>query len=153
MQMTNRPYAKNGDVGTIINIYEKVEYEETERVTVVKFDDGVTVEYNADMVRDLDLAYCTTVYKSQGSEYKIIIMVVSDQHNVLNNRASVYTGITRSSDIAVVFTEQAIEGKNAFEHAISNNISKRYTLLAPRLAAALQEKEKKTAEILYMPTA
>ena len=153
MQMTNRPYAKNGDVGTIINIYEKVEYEETERVTVVKFDDGVTVEYNADMVRDLDLAYCTTVYKSQGSEYKIVIMVVSDQHNVLNNRASVYTGITRSSDIAVVFTEQAIEGKNAFEHAISNNISKRYTLLAPRLAAALQEKEKKPAEILYIPTA
>lgn len=153
MQMNNRSYAKNGDVGTIINIYEKGEYEDFELITVVTFDDGVTVQYDSDMVKDLDLAYCTTVYKSQGSEYKIVIMVVSDQHNILNNRASVYTGITRSSEIAVVFTEAAVEGMNAFNYAISNNVPKRYTLLAPRLSAALIEREKEAEKIIYMPSA
>lgn len=153
MQMNNRSYAKNGDVGTIVNIYEKGEYEDFELITVVKFDDGVIVQYDSDMLKDLDLAYCTTVYKSQGSEYKIVIMVVSDQHNVLNNRASVYTGITRSTDIAVVLTEAAVEGMNAFEYAISNNISKRYTLLASRLFEDCKQRSKESKQIQYLPSA
>ena len=146
MQMVNRPYAKNGDVGTIRNIFVKVDPQapdEEEHIALIAFDDGPSVEYDVDMMDDVDLAYCTTVYKSQGSEYHTVIMVASNQHTGLNNRASIYTGVTRAKENFAAITEQADHGLNGFEQSISEDAAMRYTLLAPRLASALQEAEAK----------
>lgn len=146
MQMKNTDIAKNGDVGMIQEIVVETDPDDpeiTETIAKIEFnDDGILHDYNAEMIGQIDLAFCTTVHKSQGSEYSTVIMVVSKQHWKLNNRATIYTGITRASENLAIVTEQGTNGNNALTKAIKNNeMAMRYTMLAPRLRAALRQDE------------
>lgn len=138
MQKRNTEEAKNGDVGTIRDLFLDVDPddpEEKEPVALIEFEeDGVLRRYTADMMRDIDLAYSTTVHKSQGSQYQNVILVVSSQHKRSNNRSIIYTGITRSSENLLLLTED--QRNNAIDQAISKMPTKRHTLLAPRLYMA-----------------
>ena len=156
MQMKNKDYAKNGDVGIIKEIIvENDTNDETEQelFALVDFNDGKEpVRYTESMMKELDLAYCTTVHKSQGSQYKTVIMVVGDQHVTMLNRATVYTGFTRAKVNVAVITNDT-NGKNAFERAILNDKSNiRHTLMCPRLQWGYKQLSKKDMPTLVNQT-
>ena len=81
----------NGDTGTVIAINEAVEEAE------VLFDDGRKGTFSFDeMINDFILAYATTIHKSQGSEYKAVIVIMSSQHIFFLKRNLFYTAMTRA---------------------------------------------------------
>ena len=130
MQLRNN-YDKdvfNGDLGYV----EKVDLEE--RTLQVNFE-GRLVEYDVSELDELTLAYATTIHKSQGSEYPIVVMPVLMTHYVMLQRNLIYTGITRAKKICVL-----IGTKKALSFAIRNmTVLKRNTKLKERLNPALAE--------------
>ena len=94
--------------------------------------DGKRHDYTPEMMQDLDLAYCTTVHKSQGSEYQTVIMVVSEEHKVMLKRNIVYTGVTRAKqNVALIGQTEALNTA-----ILNNQTDVRHTLLGDRLHAA-----------------
>lgn len=114
----------NGDIGFIQDI-------NNEKLTVNYFDHIVTYEKNE--LNELTLAYASSVHKSQGSEYKVVIIPLSTSHYIMLQRNLLYTAITRAKQKVII-----IGSKKALMTAIqSNRTQKRYTLLAERLAHKL----------------
>ena len=112
----------NGDIGTI----NKINLEES--TLEVSFYER-KVSYDFAELNELVLAYAITVHKSQGSEYKIVIIPVTTQHYLLLQRNLLYTGITRARDMVIL-----IGTKKALWIAIKNNKTfHRNTLLQERL--------------------
>ena len=124
MQIRNN-YDKNvfnGDLGYI----QAVDMEE--RTLMLDFD-GTLVEYEVSELDELTLAYATTIHKSQGSEYPIVVMPVLMNHYVMLQRNLIYTGITRAKKICVL-----IGSTKALAYAIHNmTVLKRNTKLKERL--------------------
>lgn len=100
MQLKNTEVARNGDIGIIRRIAKYPDPDDPQNWMYNAFiefnDDGMEIQYDIDMMRDIDLAYATTVHKSQGSEYECVIEVVSSSHPMMLRRQIIYTGITRS---------------------------------------------------------
>lgn len=139
MQTKNTDFAKNGDIGVIHSISFEADKDDpnkkTDIVTIEFNDDGNLVRYDAEQMENVDLAYCTTVHKSQGSEYSIVIMVVSPEHKAMLRRNLVYTGITRAKDCVIM-----VGRVEALTKAILNNkTDKRYTMLGDWLYTELHE--------------
>ena len=112
----------NGDIGVI----ESVDLEERE--LAVRFDDRF-VTYDVTELDELVLAYATTIHKSQGSEYPIVVIPVLMNHFVMLQRNLIYTGITRAKKILVL-----VGTKKALGYAVRNvTVSKRNTMLKERL--------------------
>ena len=130
MQIRNN-YDKNvfnGDIGII----EKVNMED--RTLCIRFDDSL-VEYEASELDEVTLAYATTVHKSQGSEYPIVVIPVLMTHFVMLQRNLIYTGITRAKKICVLIGQP-----KALAYAIRNlTVNKRNTKLKERLRGELQD--------------
>lgn len=142
MQLRNN-YDKevfNGDLGYI----ESVDTEE--RTLMVNFEDRL-VEYEASELDELTLAYATTIHKSQGSEYPIVVMPVLMTHYVMLQRNLIYTGITRAKKICVL-----IGSKKALSFAIRNmSVLKRNSRLKERLNPELAKKTATPSFISYAP--
>jgi len=124
MQVRNN-YGKlvyNGDIGRINHIDSDGE------VTVV-YPDGSNarhVVYAPDELDELTLAYATSVHKSQGSEYRAVVMPISTQHFVMLQRNLLYTAITRAKELVVL-----VGTKKAVAIAVKNSrLEERYTSLA-----------------------
>lgn len=132
MQIRNN-YDKNifnGDLGYILEINME------ERTLKVDFE-GTTVEYEINELDELTLAYATTIHKSQGSEYPIVVMPMLMNHYIMLQRNLIYTGITRAKRICVL-----IGSTKALAYAIRNmTVLKRNTKLKERLNPALIEKK------------
>ena len=113
----------NGDIGTILSV------DTDERELIVDFD-GRQVLYDVTELDELVLAYATTIHKSQGSEYPIVVMPILMTHFVMLQRNLIYTGITRAKRILVL-----VGTKKALGYAVRNvTVSSRNTLLKERLA-------------------
>ena len=125
MQLRNN-YDKdvyNGDLGYVRSV------DMEERTLTVDFD-GQLVEYEVSELDELTLAYATTIHKSQGSEYPIVVMPVLMTHYVMLQRNLIYTGITRAKKICVLVGQT-----KALAYAIHNmKVLKRNTRLKKRLA-------------------
>ena len=125
MQLRNN-YDKdvyNGDLGYVHSV------DMEERTLTVDFD-GKLVEYEVSELDELTLAYATTIHKSQGSEYPIVVMPVLMTHYVMLQRNLIYTGITRAKKICVLVGQS-----KALAYAIHNmKVLKRNTRLKERLA-------------------
>ena len=125
MQLRNN-YDKdvyNGDLGYVRSV------DMEERTLTVDFD-GLLVEYEVSELDELTLAYATTIHKSQGSEYPIVVMPVLMTHYVMLQRNLIYTGITRAKKICVLVGQT-----KALAYAIHNmKVLKRNTRLKERLA-------------------
>jgi len=125
MQIKNN-YDKNvfnGDMGTIT----KIDLED--KVLLINFD-GVDVEYDVTELDEVVLAYATTVHKSQGSEYRVVVAPFTMQHYMMLQRNLLYTCVTRAKKVFVL-----VGSKKAIGIAVSNNkIQQRNTLLAKRLS-------------------
>ncbi len=114
--------AYNGDVGVI-------ELVDTEVQEVQVDFGGRKVLYPFDELEDLALAYAATVHKSQGSEYRAVVLPLLSQHYMLLQRNVIYTAITRAREYAVI-----VGDPKAVRMAVSNSrVTKRHTRLAERL--------------------
>ena len=110
MQLQNN-YDKevfNGDIGCVLAI------DTIDRVVTVDFE-GHLVNYEASELDELNLAYATTIHKSQGSEYPIVVIPVLMSHYIMLQRNLIYTGITRSKKICVLIGQE-----KALSYAIEN---------------------------------
>ena len=85
----------NGDIGFVT----AVDAEEEE--LAVDFD-GRTVRYPYGELDQLVLCYATTIHKSQGSEYPVVVMPLAMQHYMMLRRNLVYTGLTRGKRLVVL---------------------------------------------------
>jgi len=132
MQLRNN-YDKevfNGDLGYISHVNME------DRTLQVDFD-GKLVEYEVSELDELTLAYATTIHKSQGSEYPIVVMPVLMTHYVMLQRNLIYTGITRAKKICVL-----LGTKKALSFAIRNmSVLKRNTKLKERLNPSSEQHE------------
>jgi len=149
IQLKNTDTVLNGDIGIVKEIVPQADSSEEETVDtlVVEFGDD-TIYYTPDDLKQLDLAFCTTVHKSQGCEYKVVILVLSNRHIALLQRNLVYTAITRATEqVSLIghISDDAAE-ESALNTAIGNvSSTKRYTLLAARLQANAAQKQEKAS--------
>lgn len=124
MQLRNN-YDKeifNGDIGFVESINTE------EGILYVNFEDQL-VEYEAEDFEELTLAYATTIHKSQGSEYPIVVMPVLNSHYVMLQRNLIYTGITRAKQLCILIGQP-----QALAYAIGNmSVMRRNTRLKERL--------------------
>ncbi len=113
----------NGDVGRIASL------DEVDREVRVRFEDR-TVTYDATDLDELVLAYACSIHKSQGSEYRCVVVPLHTQHYVMLQRNLLYTGMTRGKRLVVL-----VGSRKALTLAIQNNrIEDRFTRLAKRLS-------------------
>ena len=113
----------NGDIGVVTAL------DEEDRELTVLFDDR-EVNYDVTELDELVLAYATTIHKSQGSEYPVVVMPVLMTHYVMLQRNLVYTGVTRAKKVLVL-----VGTKKALNLAVRTvTVTQRNTLLARRLA-------------------
>lgn len=113
----------NGDIGRVVDVDRKG------GSLRVRFDD--LVSYQGSELDDLVPAYAISVHKSQGSEFRCVVMPVTTQHFIMLRRNLLYTSVTRARDLVVLvgdFKALAIAVGNSSEH-------ERFTALEKRLVA------------------
>lgn len=112
----------NGDMGFI----QKID-EEEDTLTVV-FEDKRVI-YSRENMDELELAYAITIHKSQGSEFKVVVIPCFMGSPFLMSRNLIYTGITRAKELVVV-----VGYSKALKYMVENNyIQERYSSLEYRL--------------------
>lgn len=128
MQLRNN-YDKNvfnGDIGYVSAVTKST------RSLTVDFD-GETVTYEGEEMDQLALAYAVTIHKSQGSEFKAVVMLMANAHWVMLQRNLLYTGITRARERLFL-----VGDGGAVRKAVENNPAvARNTLLAEALRAEI----------------
>lgn len=113
----------NGDIGFIEYI------DNASQKVCIKFDDDRVVNYDFSNLDELELAYAVTVHKSQGSEFKIVIIPINYGAPMLMTRNLIYTAVTRAKNLLVM-----VGIKQALYVMINNNtIARRYSSLENRI--------------------
>lgn len=115
----------NGDIGFVKEIDN-----ENQRVVIV-FDDEKKVEYDFTNLDELELAYAITIHKSQGSEFKVVVIPVSFGPPMLMTRNLIYTGVTRAKELIVLVGMR----KSLYSMINNNTIAKRYSGLKNRIVS------------------
>ena len=118
----------NGDVGTIQSIDPSTE------VMTVLFDDRLA-EYDFTQLNELEPAYAMTVHKSQGSEYRAVVLAAWNGSPYLLSRSILYTAITRARELLVIVGREETIGVMV-EYAKKN---RRYSGLKLRLQGKVEE--------------
>jgi len=114
----------NGDIGIVTSV------DMEERTLTVSFD-GNSIDYEDTELDELTLAYATTIHKSQGSEYPVVVIPLLMTHFVMLQRNLVYTGITRAKRLCII-----VGTTKALAYAIHNQtVLKRNTRLKERLSS------------------
>ena len=123
----------NGDVGFITQV------DVEEHCLTVLFDEEKEVVYQSAQLENLDLAYCLSVHKSQGSEFPAVVMPVVGGPPMLLTRNLFYTALTRARSLVVLVGRDEVIG----QLVENDHILGRYTSLAERLRtmAALLPRE------------
>ena len=114
----------NGDIGVVEEVDPK------DGTVKVNFDDRM-VEYTSDMLGELELAYAMTVHKSQGSEYRAVVLAALDGAPMLLSRGVLYTAITRARELLVIVGDDAVVAKMV----ANDRQTRRYSGLRARLVA------------------
>ena len=113
----------NGDMGHIIFI------DKSSKKLTVEMDDKRLIDYTLEDLDNLELAYAITIHKSQGSEFKSVIIPMFDGYKLLQTRNLLYTAITRAKENIVL-----VGDKNVMNNMIRNNtINSRYSNLENRI--------------------
>jgi exodeoxyribonuclease V alpha subunit len=99
----------NGDIGFVTHI------DTDEQELTASFDERI-VTYAFGELDELVLCYATTIHKSQGSEYPVVVIPISTQHYMMLKRNLIYTGITRGKRLVVLVGQKralaiAVKGK------------------------------------------
>lgn len=129
LQLKNRPDDDvfNGDIGTLVEICRKDNFEYLQDTLIVDFD-GNFVEYTSNTFNTITHAYCMSIHKSQGNEFKIVIMAVLSDYYIMLRRNLLYTAITRAKQSLFI-----LGSSKAFMHGLANyQDSRRKTSLKSR---------------------
>ena len=117
----------NGDIGTLVEICRKDNFEYLQDTLIVDFD-GNFVEYTSNTFNTITHAYCMSIHKSQGNEFKIVIMAVLSDYYIMLRRNLLYTAITRAKQSLFI-----LGSSKAFMHGLANyQDSRRKTSLKSR---------------------
>ncbi|NCA67179.1 MAG: ATP-dependent RecD-like DNA helicase [Clostridia bacterium] len=109
----------NGDVGKIVEI------DRGEMTVTVKFEDDRVSVYTADQLDQLSLAYAISVHKAQGSEFRVAVLVISQNNAMVQTRNLLYTAVTRAKEMVVI-----VGNREHLKSMVRNNrTEKRYTAL------------------------
>lgn len=123
----NTDEVKNGEIGIITNIL----YNDKNKLTAEIDFYGDKLYFDKDKLKELKfvLAYAITVHKSQGSEFKSVILPINNENKIMLKRNLLYTAVTRASEKMII-----VGSKNHYWDAVKNNVvEKRNTLLSARL--------------------
>ncbi|MBE6913375.1 MAG: ATP-dependent RecD-like DNA helicase [Ruminococcaceae bacterium] len=113
----------NGDIGYILSI------DPNHELVIVDFD-GHLASYGFDMLSELEHAWAMTIHKSQGSEYRAVILCVAGGPQQLLYRSILYTAVTRARELLI-----AVGDDNIVNQMIDNHKqARRYSGLRSRLA-------------------
>lgn len=136
VQTKNNSEAMNGDLGTITRIWED------DGITKVQitFDDGNTAKYDKSEMMHVDLGYCITVHKAQGSEFACCIMPASMTQRAMLIRRLFYTGVTRAKKEFIF-----VGSRTALDMAIHTLDKKRKSLLPARIQVMLKKRSERKA--------
>jgi exodeoxyribonuclease V alpha subunit len=116
----------NGDVGYIESI------DDTRGFAFIRFEDRLT-PYPFDMMEDLELAYAVTVHKSQGSEYRAVVLALPKTAPGLVTRGLLYTAVTRARELLII-----VGGGDSVPSMVANDRrQRRYSGLRARLCGEI----------------
>ncbi|MBR3523363.1 MAG: ATP-dependent RecD-like DNA helicase [Bacilli bacterium] len=116
----------NGDIGIIEDITD-------EKEIVINFD-GNYVYYTIHDLVNIKHGYVISIHKSQGSEFKLVIMILSNSFRRLLYRKLIYTGVTRAKSKLIIIGQS-----EAFEMGVKNvNEKMRKTLLKDKLIECIK---------------
>lgn len=123
----NTETVRNGDIGVVTNV--------TKNEIQAIFDTGEEI-FDAEQAEELNisLAYCITVHKSQGSEFKTVFIPVSEENKAMLKRNLFYTAVTRAKEKMIIVGENKYI-KSAIE---DNRIYQRKTSLKSRITSKYQ---------------
>ncbi len=113
----------NGDIGTIVEIDTASEY------LKVDYDDKIAL-YGFEMLNELEHAWALTVHKSQGSEYRAVILSLNPVAQMLLTRGVLYTAVTRAKELLIMVGDDSVAHRMIDNH----RQSRRYSALRIRLA-------------------
>lgn len=115
----------NGQLGVVTAVIED------DQELLIAFEGDVSTSFDAELAEFLVHAYAITCHKSQGSEYRIVILALDTSAPTMLYRQLLYTAITRAREALILVTDPA-----AFHRAVANNRPKhRWTGLASQLTA------------------
>ncbi|WP_449226329.1 SF1B family DNA helicase RecD2 [Azospirillum argentinense] len=89
----------NGDLGIVSAV-------DAEEGTLTATFDGRPVTYDFGELDEIVLAYATTIHKSQGSEYPVVVIPVVTQHYTMLHRNLIYTGVTRGKRLVIMLGQR-----------------------------------------------
>ncbi|MDE2798163.1 MAG: ATP-dependent RecD-like DNA helicase [Gemmatimonadota bacterium] len=116
----------NGDIGRVQGIEDDI--------LRVRFQNRV-LEYEFSELDELVLAYAMSVHKSQGAEFRAVVMPLTTQHYMMLQRNLLYTAITRARELVVLAGT-----KQALGMAVRNNrVAERHTTLSQRIRTGIVE--------------
>lgn len=131
----------NGDTGIIERIYfEKPtddDDEDDEKSIAIEVNiDGRVVKYQTEDLKNLKLGYAITIHKSQGSEWKCVIIPITKEIAILAKRNLLFTGITRAREVFSLYGDY----KSIHRTVKTIDTSKRNTTLKERIQKLYSEK-------------
>ena len=136
MQLVNQPEdnVMNGDIGIVSGITEDNEL-------LVNFN-GNTVKYNKKDLDNLTLAYAISIHKSQGSEFKCVIMPLVKSYTIMLKKKLLYTGVTRAKEKLIL-----IGDFEAYKRGVLGRDIPRNTLLKSFLQEEINKDQTKELTI------
>lgn len=130
MQTKNYEDVSNGDIGYIT----KILHNDDDTTVMVDFGEKRVMEYDSSNLDMLELGYACTIHKSQGGEFKSVIINLQKAHFIMLTRPLIYTAITRGKEKVIIVGE-----RQALCMAIGKtDVEKRGTCLAKRLQEAIR---------------
>ena len=119
----------NGDIGYIFHI------DKDKKEVFVLFDKVKIASYKYDELDELDHSFCTTIHKSQGSEFPVVVIPIVWAPPMLLSRNLLYTAVTRAKKLVVL-----VGDVKYLEQMIKNNrINDRYSNLSYKLNKFIKE--------------
>ncbi|MBN9653781.1 ATP-dependent RecD-like DNA helicase [Halobacillus sp. GSS1] len=130
IQLVNQPEdgVYNGDIGEIVAIFRAEENVDGVEQVVIDFD-GKEVVYPKKDLNSIMHAYCTSIHKSQGSEFSIVILPIVRSYRRMLRKNLIYTAITRSKQSLIICGD-----REAFLDGVrTTDTNTRYTQLKEKL--------------------
>lgn len=126
IQLVNDPenFIMNGDIGFVKSIGKT---KDNKDYLIVDFD-SKEVMYEKSDLENLSLSYAMSIHKSQGSEYKIVILPLVRQFTHMLKKELLYTAITRAKDFLIILGDMKL-----LSYAANNLSEQRMTTLKERL--------------------
>lgn len=97
-------HMRNGDLATIIKVYDQPT--DNGEYGILELE-GELIPINDDVINKLDLGFCITIHKSQGSQWPVAIMILSKEGGIMTDRSLLYTGATRPQKQLLILGPEA----------------------------------------------